>query len=63
MFLCAQPRFNPDRNCTWDGKIGMWPLGEWVPVSGSSGEGVACTRKILAEMSMEVHRLRDLYPA
>jgi hypothetical protein len=28
MFMCAvaRPRFNNDGNCTFDGKIGMWPI-------------------------------------
>ena len=33
IFLCAvaQPHFNPCGNCWWDGKLGIWPVGQWVP--------------------------------
>lgn len=29
MFLCAQarPRWNPETNSWWDGKLGIWPIG------------------------------------
>jgi hypothetical protein len=32
MFLCAlaRPRFDDNGNCTFDGKIGMWPFVEKV---------------------------------
>ena len=38
MFLCAQarPRFDPHRNSVWDGKLGMWPIGEWVRAARGS---------------------------
>ena len=31
MFLCviACPRFNPSANSWWDGKLGIWPIGDW----------------------------------
>ena len=31
MFLCAvaHPRFNPSANSWWDGKLGIWPIGDW----------------------------------
>ena len=31
MFLCAvvKPRFNPCSNSQWDGKLGIWPIGDW----------------------------------
>ena len=31
MFLCAIacPRFNPSANSWWDGKLGIWPIGDW----------------------------------
>ena len=34
MFLCAvaRPRFNPCSNSWWDGKLGIWPIGDWEPV-------------------------------
>ena len=30
MFLCAvvRPHFNPCPNSWWDGKLGIWPIGE-----------------------------------
>ena len=34
MFLCAVtiPCFTPFANCWWDGKFGIWPIGEWKQV-------------------------------
>ena len=34
MFLCAivHPHFNPSVNSWWDGKLGIWPIGDWEPV-------------------------------
>ena len=31
MFLCAvvKPHFNPCSNSWWDGKLGIWPIGDW----------------------------------
>ena len=31
MFLSsvAHPRFNPSANSWWDGKLGIWPIGDW----------------------------------
>ena len=31
MFLCAVacPRFNPSANSWWEGKLGIWPIGDW----------------------------------
>ena len=31
MFLCAVacPRFNPSANSWWDGKLEIWPIGDW----------------------------------
>ena len=33
LFLCAQakPHYDPNRKCEWDGKIGIWPIGDFVP--------------------------------
>ena len=33
LFLCAQarPRYDPGRKSVWDGKLGIWPIGEHVP--------------------------------
>ena len=38
MFLAAQarPRWDPCWNAYWDGKIGMWPVGEWTPAERTS---------------------------
>ena len=31
MFLCAvvRPQYNPSANSWWDGKLGIWPIGDW----------------------------------
>ena len=33
MFLCAIEclHFNPSANSWWDGKLGIWPIGDWEP--------------------------------
>ena len=33
MFLCAvaRPHFNPSANSWWDGKLGIWHIGDWEP--------------------------------
>jgi hypothetical protein len=38
MFLCAQarPRWDPHTQTTWDGKIGIWPIGDWAPAQRTS---------------------------
>ena len=38
MFLCAvvRPRFNPSANSWWDGKLGIWRIGDWEPVKWKS---------------------------
>jgi hypothetical protein len=38
MFLCAvaHPRFVASTKQWWDGKLGIWPVGEWVPAKRSS---------------------------
>jgi hypothetical protein len=38
MFLCAvaRPRFNNDGNCTFNGKIGMWPFVDHIPAARTS---------------------------
>ncbi|KAL7564246.1 hypothetical protein ACA910_012273 [Epithemia clementina (nom. ined.)] len=37
-FLCAiaRPRFDVQKNSWFDGKIGIWPVGDWVPAARSS---------------------------
>ena len=31
MFLCAaaRPQYNPCAKTWWDGKLGIWPIGDW----------------------------------
>ena len=38
MFLCAIacPHFNPCANSWWDGKLGIWPIGDWEPTKRGS---------------------------
>ena len=38
MFLCAvaRPCFNPSANSWWDGKLGIWPIGDWEPTKQKS---------------------------
>ena len=38
MFLCAvaRPHFNLSANSWWDGKLGIWPIGDWEPVKRGS---------------------------
>ena len=38
MFLCAvaRPQFNPSLNAWWDGKLGIWPIGDWEPAQRKS---------------------------
>ena len=38
MFLCAiaHPCFNPSVNSWWDGKLGIWPIGDWEPAKRAS---------------------------
>jgi hypothetical protein len=38
MFLCAQarPRWDPHTHTIWDGKIGIWPIGDWAPAQRTS---------------------------
>jgi hypothetical protein len=38
MFLCAQarPRWDHNANQMWDGKIGMWPIGQFQPAARAS---------------------------
>ena len=38
MFLCAiaRPRFNLSANSWWDGKLGIWPIGDWEPAKRAS---------------------------
>ena len=38
MFLCAvtRPHFNTSLNAWWDGKMGIWPIGDWEPAQRKS---------------------------
>ena len=38
MFLCAvaRPHFNTSANSWWDGKLGIWPIGDWEPAQRGS---------------------------
>ena len=38
MFLCAvaRPCFNTSANSWWDGKLGIWPIGDWEPAQRGS---------------------------
>ena len=38
LFFCAQarPRWDPNRNQMWDGKLGLWPVGKWRPAARTS---------------------------
>ena len=38
MFLCAvaHPHFNPSVKSWWDGKLGIWPIGDWEPAKRAS---------------------------
>ena len=36
MFLCAQARPRMVNGVMWDGKIGIWPIGDWVAAQRSS---------------------------
>ena len=35
--------WDPHRNSVWDGKIGMWPIGDWVPAQRTSSKRAAGT--------------------
>ena len=38
MFLCTivRPHFNPCAKLWWDGKLGIWPIGDWEPAKRGS---------------------------
>ena len=38
MLLCAvaRPHFNTSLNSWWDGKLGIWPIGDWEPAKRKS---------------------------
>jgi len=64
MFLCAvaRPRFDAEGECTFDGKIGMWPFVEYVPAQRRSVNRprgaiittpVSCTRERYRRMLID----------
>ena len=42
MFLCAvvRPQYNPCAESWWDGKLGIWPIGDWEPAKKSQRTGL-----------------------
>jgi hypothetical protein len=69
MFLCAiaRPRFDYNKQCWWDGKLGMWPIGYYDKAKRSSVNRPAGTR-VWVNDSMDHERFRmmiidDLIPA
>ena len=69
MFLCAQarPRWDPHRNAMWDGKLGLWPIGQWGPAQRTSINRPAGTMVWHDEaVTKEVYRrllLEKVFPA
>ena len=69
MFLCAvaRPRFNTSLNSWWDGKLGIWPIGDWEPAkrkSKNQPKGMLVWKNKI--MTKEVYRdllIRKLIPA
>lgn len=61
MFLCAQarPRFNPDGTEIWDGKIGLWPIGEFLPAQRTSAHRPAGT-PVWHDHTITKDKYRDL---
>ena len=64
MFLCAVacPRFVTALNQWWDGKLGIWPVGEWVPAQRNSvnrqrgtlvWKNTSITRDVYRDLLME----------
>ena len=69
MFLCAiaHPHFNPCANSWWDGKLGIWPIGDWEPAEQGSKNRpkgtLVCKNKVVTK---EVYRdllISKLLPA
>jgi hypothetical protein len=69
MFLCAiaRPRYDYTKNCWWDGKLGMWPIGYYDKAQRSSVNRPAGTRVWKNQnMDFAVFRMMiidDLIPA
>ena len=61
LFVCVQarPRWLTDEKKWWDGKIGIWPIGEWTVAQQSSANGPAGTPEwqntsVTGEVCMEI---------
>ncbi|XP_056688897.1 uncharacterized protein [Spinacia oleracea] len=70
MFLCAvaRPRFNANKECIFDGKIGMFPFVRWVPAKRRSRNRPACTLELkpVTSVTKECYRnmlIRQVIPA
>ena len=61
MFLCAQarPRWDNNANQMWDGKIGIWPIGEYIPAVRNSVNRPAGT-PVWKNQSVDKNRYRAL---
>jgi hypothetical protein len=61
MFLAAvaRPRFNAAGECTFDGKIGMWPFAELQPAKRSSVNRPRGTME-WKQLSVTMERYRDM---
>jgi hypothetical protein len=61
MFLCAQasPHHVASTNSHWDGKIGIWPVGEWKPAQRSSANRPAGTL-VWHKHTVDNHKYREL---
>ena len=59
MFLSAQarPRWDAHRNAWWDGKIGMWPIGDYKPAQRAKGRPI---RSCLYPLILTYHPSRSL---
>jgi hypothetical protein len=69
MFLCAvaRPRWDTHKHCMWDGKLGMWPIGDYGKAIRTSIHRPAGTR-VWHNENMGFNRFRmmiidDLLPA
>ena len=60
-FLCAvvRPHFNPCSNSWWDGKLGIWSIGDWEPAKWKSknrpkgtlvGENKIVTKEVYCDL-------------
>ena len=58
MFLCAIacPRFNPSANSWWDGKLGIWPIGDWELAKHKSKNRLRGTLVWKKVVTKEVYR-------